>query len=193
MINFIPSVDERQKFSLQKKKWLIRKICLTLLFALPLVAFGGCAVDDWFWEVAATCWIGTKPGTENGTSNIGAAVDWVDDAEILPVLLLVGCAVKIVLVDVAATGVACIIVLGRKSATIEEFEVLCNWTCGRVLYGTGCWRIRRTSVVVGFGAFGAQTAAHGTKRSPTKRSPIGLASGVGWELMFIPFLKGQFC
>jgi hypothetical protein len=36
--------------------------------------------------------------------------------------------------------------------------------------------------IVGLGALGAQTA-HGT--SPTKRSPTGgLASGVGWALMF---------
>jgi hypothetical protein len=35
--------------------------------------------------------------------------------------------------------------------------------------------------IVGFGALGAQSA-QGT--SPTKRSPTGLASGVGWALMF---------
>lgn len=79
-----------------------------------------------------------------------------------------------------STGTS-VLLLAAAAATADAV-VFCRETA----YGA-VGRMRRTSV--GFGAFGAQTAAQGS--NPTKRSPTGLASGVGWELIFIPFLQSK--
>ena len=60
--------------------------------------------------------------------------------------------------------------------------------CGTTLIGGvnvyGAEFERATPDIVGFGALGAHTAQG---RSPTKRSPTGLASGCVWEVMFNDF------
>ena len=52
-----------------------------------------------------------------------------------------------------------------------------------IVYGATVGRIWAAN---GFGAFGAQTAQG---RSPTKRSPRGLASGVCWDVIFNGFYR----
>lgn len=181
--------------------------------------------------LAGTCWIGTKPGIENGTSNIGGCAG-VGCAERMVVVcckvpgpavptpcggpataIVVGACCSCVCCTTGAVAICATAAIGcavvgtvtvfdehlSTGVTISGFPVACTtvgttddaWAaaatvaaCTGTAYGA-VGRMRRTSV--GFGAFGAQTAAQGS--NPTKRSPTGLASGVGWELIFIPFLQ----